>query len=177
MEIAPNMVLAPPVVSGAFHSASPVYSQVEESSASTPTSSTNRFDINKGSDTELTIKDLPVEYRQKLEAICMKMEEAFMAPYDVTSQDWFYEIHSRLPLAYTKRWLRRKLKPNKTIVWMTFKVVIAYLSCQEMDRLASWGRILLQIPRSSQKTRMICITQKQVQPRIIKRNQLVMGLL
>jgi hypothetical protein len=31
---------------------------------------------------------------------------------------------------------------------MTFKVVIAYLSCQETDRPASWGHILLQIPRS-----------------------------
>jgi hypothetical protein len=28
---------------------------------------------------------------------------------------------------------------NRTIVRMTFKVVIAYLSCQEIDRLASWG--------------------------------------
>jgi hypothetical protein len=43
---------------------------------------------------------------------------------------------------------------------MTFKVVIAYLSRQEIDRLASWGRILLQIPRLSHKIRMICITQK-----------------
>jgi hypothetical protein len=43
---------------------------------------------------------------------------------------------------------------------MTFKVVIAYLSYQETDQLASWARILLQILRSSHKTQMICITQK-----------------
>jgi hypothetical protein len=41
--------------------------------------------MDKGSDTELTIEDLLVEYRQKLEAINLKMEEAFMAHYDVTS--------------------------------------------------------------------------------------------
>jgi hypothetical protein len=78
------MVLAPPIVSSMFHSALPVYSRVEESSANTPISSTNRSDINKGS--ELTIEDMPVGYYQKLEAIRLKMEEAFMAHYDVTSQ-------------------------------------------------------------------------------------------
>jgi hypothetical protein len=49
-----------------------------------PASSTNRSDIDKGSDTELTIEDLPVEYRQKLESIHLKIEEAFMSRYDVT---------------------------------------------------------------------------------------------
>jgi hypothetical protein len=86
MEIAPNMVSAPPVASSAFRSASPVYSRVEESSTNTPASSTNRSDIDKGSDTRLTIEDLPIEYCQKLKAIHLKMEEAFMARYDVTSQ-------------------------------------------------------------------------------------------
>jgi hypothetical protein len=85
MDIAPNMVSSQPIGSSAFHSASPVYSRVEESSTNTPTSSTNRSDIDKGSDTELTIENLSVEYRQKLEAICLKMEESFMAHYDVTS--------------------------------------------------------------------------------------------
>jgi hypothetical protein len=85
MEIAPNMVSSPPVASSMFHSASPVYSRAEESLANTPASSTNRSNIDKGSDTELTIEDLPVEYRQKFEAINLKMEEAFMARYDVTS--------------------------------------------------------------------------------------------
>jgi hypothetical protein len=75
-------------------------------------------------------------------------------------RDWSYEIQSRLPSTYTKRWLRWKLQSNRTIVRITFKVVIAYLSRQEMDQLASWGRILLQISRSSHKTWMICITQK-----------------
>jgi hypothetical protein len=69
-----------------FHSASSIYSRIEESSANTPASSTNRSDIDNGSDTELTIEDLPVEYRQKFKAISLKMEEAFMARYDVTSQ-------------------------------------------------------------------------------------------
>jgi hypothetical protein len=92
-------------------------------------------------------------------------------------RDWSYEIQSHLPSTYTKRWLRWKLQPNRTIVQITFKVVIAYLSHQETDQLASWGRILLQISRSSHKTRMICITQKQVQPRIIKRIRLMIGLL
>jgi hypothetical protein len=78
------MVLAPPIVSSMFHSALPVYSRVEESLANTPISSTNRSDINKGS--ELTIEDMLVGYYQKLEAIRLKMEEAFMARYDVTSQ-------------------------------------------------------------------------------------------
>jgi hypothetical protein len=86
MEIALNMVSSPHVVSSAFHSASSVYSQVEENSANTLSSSTNRFDIDKGSDTELTIEDLPVEYRRKFEAINLKMEETFIARYDVTSQ-------------------------------------------------------------------------------------------
>jgi hypothetical protein len=45
MEIVPNMVSSPLAVSSIFHSASPVYSRVEESSANTPASSTNRFDI------------------------------------------------------------------------------------------------------------------------------------
>jgi hypothetical protein len=86
MEIAPNTVSWQPIVSSMFHLASPVYSQVEESSANTPTSSTNRFDMDKGFDTKLTVEVLPVEYRQKFEAINLKMEEAFMACYDVTSQ-------------------------------------------------------------------------------------------
>jgi hypothetical protein len=86
IEIASNMVSSPPVASSVFHSASPVYSQVEESSANISAFSTNRSDIDKGSDTELTIMDLPVEYRRKLEVIHLKMEEAFMAHYDVTSQ-------------------------------------------------------------------------------------------
>jgi hypothetical protein len=86
MEIAANMVSSPPVVSSTFHPASPIYNRVEESSAYTPTSSTNRSDIDKGSDTELTIEDLLVEYRRKFKAINMKMEEAFMAHYDVISQ-------------------------------------------------------------------------------------------
>jgi hypothetical protein len=85
MEIAQNMVSAPPIVSSAFHSASPIYSRVEEGSANTPASSTNMSDINKGSNIELTIEDLPVEYHQKFEAIHLKMEEAFMVRYDVTS--------------------------------------------------------------------------------------------
>jgi hypothetical protein len=86
MEIAPNTVSSQPIAPSAFHSASPVYSRVEESSANTSTFSTNMSDIDKGSDTKLTIEDLPVEYRQKLEAIRQKMEEAFMARYDVTSR-------------------------------------------------------------------------------------------
>jgi hypothetical protein len=52
IEITPNMVSVPPVASSVFHSASPVYSRVEKSSVNTPTP-----------DTELTINDLPVEYR------------------------------------------------------------------------------------------------------------------
>jgi hypothetical protein len=86
MEIVSNMVLSPPVVSSVFHSAAPIYSRVEESSANTPASSTNRSDIDKGSDTKLTIADLPVEYHRKFKAINLKMEEAFIARYDVTSQ-------------------------------------------------------------------------------------------
>jgi hypothetical protein len=86
MEIASNIVSSPPIVSSAFHSASPVYSRVEESSANISAFSTNRSDIDKGSDTELTIMDLSVEYRRKLKVIHLKMEEAFMAHYDVTSQ-------------------------------------------------------------------------------------------
>jgi hypothetical protein len=42
-------------------------------------------DFDKGSDTELTIEDLAVEYQQKLEIIHLKLEEAFMTHYDVTS--------------------------------------------------------------------------------------------
>jgi hypothetical protein len=49
-------------------------------------SNTNRSDIDKGSNTELTIEVLPVEYRWKFKAINLKMEEAFMTLYDVTSQ-------------------------------------------------------------------------------------------
>jgi hypothetical protein len=85
MEIAPNMVSAAPVASSAFHLASPIYSQVEEGSVNTPAPGTNRSDFDKGSDTELTIEDLQVEYRWELEAIHLKLEEAFMARYDVTS--------------------------------------------------------------------------------------------
>jgi hypothetical protein len=61
MEITPNMVSSQPITSNMFRSTSPIYSRVEESSAYTPASSTNRSDIDKGSDTELTIEDLPVE--------------------------------------------------------------------------------------------------------------------
>jgi hypothetical protein len=86
MKIAPNIVSLPPVASSMFHSATPIYSRVEESSASTPASSTNRSDIDKGSNTKLTIEDLPVEYHRKFEAINLKMEEVFMDHYDVTSQ-------------------------------------------------------------------------------------------
>jgi hypothetical protein len=69
-----------------FHSASPVYSRVEESSANTLSSSTNWSDFNKGPDTKLTIEDLPVEYHRKLKAINLKMEKAFVAHYNVTNQ-------------------------------------------------------------------------------------------
>jgi hypothetical protein len=86
MEIALNMVSLPPVASSAFYSTSPIYSQVEESSANTLASSTNRPDIDKGPDSELTIEDLPVEYRRKFKAINLKIEEALMTHYDVTSQ-------------------------------------------------------------------------------------------
>jgi hypothetical protein len=86
MKIALNMVSSPPVASSVFHLASPLYGRVEESSPNTSASSTNKSDIDKGSNTKLTIEDLPVEYRQKFEAINLKMEEAFMAHYDVTSQ-------------------------------------------------------------------------------------------
>jgi hypothetical protein len=79
MEIASNMVSSPPVASSTFHSALLIYSRVEESLANTPTSSTNRSNIDKGSDPALTIEDLPVEYHRKFEAINLKMEEAFMA--------------------------------------------------------------------------------------------------
>jgi hypothetical protein len=79
IEITPNMVPSPPIWFSTFHSASPIYSQVEESSANKPASSANRSNIDKGSDTELTIEDLPVKYRQKIKAINLKMEEAFMA--------------------------------------------------------------------------------------------------
>jgi hypothetical protein len=77
MEIATNMVSSQPGASSAFHSASLVYSRVEESSANTPASSTNRSDIGKGSDNELTNEDLPVEYRRKLIAIHLKTDDAF----------------------------------------------------------------------------------------------------
>jgi hypothetical protein len=80
------MLSSPPIASSAFHLASPVYSRIEESSANTPASSTNRSNIDKGSDTKLTIEDLPVEYRWKFKAISLKMEDAFMARYDITSQ-------------------------------------------------------------------------------------------
>jgi hypothetical protein len=80
MEIAPNVVSSPHVASSAFHSASSVYSRIEESLANTPASSTNRSDIDKA------IEDLPVEYHRKFGAISLKMEEAFMARYNVTSQ-------------------------------------------------------------------------------------------
>jgi hypothetical protein len=86
MEIAPNMISSPPIASSEFHSVSPIYSWVEESSANTPAFSTNRSDIDKGSDTKLTIMDLLVEHRRKFEAINLKMEETFMALYDVTGQ-------------------------------------------------------------------------------------------
>jgi hypothetical protein len=86
MEIAPNMALLPPVAFSAFYLDSPIYSRVEKSSANTPASSTNRSDIHKGSYTELTIEDPPVEYHRKFEAINLKIEKAFMARYDVTSQ-------------------------------------------------------------------------------------------
>jgi hypothetical protein len=76
MEIAPNMVSAPHVASSAFHSASLDYSRVEEGSANTPTPAIIRSDFDKGSNMELTIEDLPVEYEW----------EAFMAHYDVTNK-------------------------------------------------------------------------------------------
>jgi hypothetical protein len=86
IEIAPNIALAPHVASNSFHSALPVDSRVEESAANTLAPSTNGSDFNKGSDTELTIEDLLVEYYRELEPIHLKLEEAFMAYYDVTSQ-------------------------------------------------------------------------------------------
>jgi hypothetical protein len=171
------MVLSPPVASSAFHSASPIYSRVEKSSANTPASSTNRFDIDKGSDTELTIENRPAEYHRKLEAINMKMEEAFMACYNVTSQG--------LVLRDTKSFVFDIYKAMSEVE-ITVEQNYSSDDVQSSDCISVpsgngsasiLGRILLQIPRSSRKTRMICITQKQVQPRIIKRIRLVMGLL
>jgi hypothetical protein len=85
MEIAPNTVSSQPIASSAFHSASPVYSRVEESLVNTPASSTNTSNIDKGFDTKLTIEDLMVECSQKLKPINVKMEEAIMDRYDVTN--------------------------------------------------------------------------------------------
>jgi hypothetical protein len=65
-------------VSSTFHSASPIYNWVEENSANGPTPGTNRSNFDKGSDTELTIEDLPVEYRQELKVQRWKMEKASM---------------------------------------------------------------------------------------------------
>jgi hypothetical protein len=56
------MASAPPVASSAFYSASPIYSRVEEGSANTPAPGNNRPDFDKGSNTELTIEDLSMEY-------------------------------------------------------------------------------------------------------------------
>jgi hypothetical protein len=42
-------------------------------------------DFDKGSDTKLTLEDLPIKYCHELEAIHLKVEEAIMARYDVTS--------------------------------------------------------------------------------------------
>jgi hypothetical protein len=86
MEIAPRMVSTLHVVSSTFNSASSMYSQVEDNSANTPIPSTNRSDFDEGSNTELTIEDLLVEYRKELKIQRWKMEEAFMAHYDLTSQ-------------------------------------------------------------------------------------------
>jgi hypothetical protein len=85
MEIAPNLASTPHVTSNVFHSASPIYSRVEESLANTPTSGTNRSDFDKGSNTELTIEDLLVEYCEELKVQWRKMDEAFMARYDLMS--------------------------------------------------------------------------------------------
>jgi hypothetical protein len=86
MEIVSNMVSSPPVASSVFHLTSPIYNRVEESSANTPAASTNRSNIDKSFDTMLTIEDFPVENRRKFKALNLKMEEVFMACYDVTSQ-------------------------------------------------------------------------------------------
>jgi hypothetical protein len=56
IEIAQNMVSSSHIASSIFHSTSPIYSRVEESSANTPASNTNRSDIDKGSDIKLTIE-------------------------------------------------------------------------------------------------------------------------
>jgi hypothetical protein len=83
MEIAPNMVSAPHVASKSLHLASPIYNQVEENLANTLALCTNGSNFYKG--IKLTIEDLPLEYCQELEAQRLKLEEAFMARYDVTS--------------------------------------------------------------------------------------------
>jgi hypothetical protein len=87
MEIVPNMISAPLVASSVFHSAPPVYSQGEENSANTSAPGTNMSDFDKSSDTELTLEDLLVECRQELEAQQLKLEEAFMAHYNVMSRE------------------------------------------------------------------------------------------
>jgi hypothetical protein len=62
IEIAPNMISAPPIASSAFHLASLVYSRVVEGSTNTPALGTNMFDFDKGFDTKMIIEDLLVEY-------------------------------------------------------------------------------------------------------------------
>jgi hypothetical protein len=73
-------------VSSSFQSASPVYSWVEENSTDTPAPGTSRSDFDKGSNTELTLENLPVEFHQELEAQQLKLEEAFMPRYNVMSE-------------------------------------------------------------------------------------------
>jgi hypothetical protein len=69
------MASAPPVASSAFYSASPIYSRVEEGSANTPAPGNNRPDFDKGSNTELAIEDLSMEYQRELEAQRLKLED------------------------------------------------------------------------------------------------------
>jgi hypothetical protein len=130
-----------------------------------------------GSDTKLTIEDLSVEYHQKFEVINLKMEEAFMAHYDVTRQGLV--LRDTEPFAFNvyKAMAEKEITAEQNNSSDDVQSSDCISVPSENGLATSWGCIILQISRSSRKIRMICITQKQVQPRIIKRFQLMMGLL
>jgi hypothetical protein len=84
MEIAPNMVFASPIASSAFHSASPVYSRVEESSANVPTPDINGSDFNKDDNIKPTYDSLMEEDCKVLEAYRMEVDGLFFLCDEVT---------------------------------------------------------------------------------------------
>jgi hypothetical protein len=112
MEIASNMILAPPIVSSVFHSASPIYNRVEESLANTPALGINRSDFNKDNNIKPTYDSLTEGDCKVLDANCVKVDELFFSCYKLTRRGLVQKDTTPIVICKAEVTLEVRSKPS-----------------------------------------------------------------